>query len=133
VDTSAAQIATDSLGRRGGPRRRRSKDEKRRIVEETLQPGASVAVVARRHELNANVVFLWRRLFHKGLLGESGSAAARLVPVHLVTPPRRRKAVRTTTAADAIDIRFADGIQVRVEGALAHEALRQLISSSRSR
>lgn len=133
MDTSAVQIATDSLGRRGGPRCRRTKDEKRRIVEETLQPGVSVAMVARRHELNANVVFGWRRLFHKGLLGESSSASARLVPVHLVTQPRRRKVARTTVTADAIDIRFADGIQVRVEGALAHEALRQLISSARSR
>jgi transposase len=33
---------------------------KRRIVAETLEPGASVAAVARRHGLNANMVFLWR-------------------------------------------------------------------------
>ncbi len=30
--------------------------EKRRIVEETLQPGASVAQVARAHGVNANQV-----------------------------------------------------------------------------
>ena len=33
---------------------------KRRVVAETLEPGASVAAVARRHGLNANMVFLWR-------------------------------------------------------------------------
>jgi transposase len=132
VDASATQISTDSLGRRAGPRRRRTEDEKRRIVEETLQPGASVAVVARRHELNANVVISWRRLFQKGLLGSGAS----LIPVRVVTPPRKtRRHVpnKSVIADDALDIRFADGTQVRVRGTLAHEALRQLIASARSR
>ena len=46
-----------------GERRRRSwtRDEKRRIVDESLQAGASIAKVARRHELNANLLFTWRR------------------------------------------------------------------------
>jgi transposase len=43
---SAAQV--------GGKRRKRSALERRRIVEETLAPGASVARVARRHGINAN-------------------------------------------------------------------------------
>src|SRR5450755_500874 len=44
-------------------RRRRSwtREEKRRIVEESLQEGASIAEVARRYELNANLLFTWRR------------------------------------------------------------------------
>ena len=41
-------------------RRRWSKDEKARIVEETLAPGASVERVARAHGINANQVFSWR-------------------------------------------------------------------------
>ena len=45
-------------------RRYRSKEERRQIVEETLQPGASVAVIARQHGVNANQVFL---LCRKGL------------------------------------------------------------------
>ena len=46
-----------------GERRRRSwtRDEKRRIVDESLEEGASIAQVARRHELNANLLFTWRR------------------------------------------------------------------------
>jgi transposase len=39
-------------------RQKRSVEEKRRIVEETLEAGASVACVARRHAVNANQVFL---------------------------------------------------------------------------
>lgn len=44
-------------------RKRRSwtRDEKRRIVEESLEEGASIAEVARRHDLNANQLFTWRR------------------------------------------------------------------------
>ena len=48
------------------PRRRHrrwSQEEKRRIVAETFEPGASVSVVARRHDVNANQVFTWRRQF----------------------------------------------------------------------
>lgn len=36
-------------------------DEKRRIVDESLIEGASIAEVARRHDVNANLVFTWRR------------------------------------------------------------------------
>ena len=44
-------------------RRRRSwtQSEKRQIIEESLREGASIAEVARRHELNANLLFTWRR------------------------------------------------------------------------
>jgi transposase len=42
-------------------RRQRSIEEKRRIVEETLAAGASVARVARRHAVNANQVFTGAR------------------------------------------------------------------------
>jgi transposase len=55
-----------SVGNEGfapGERRRRSwtREEKRRIVDESLREGASIAEVARRHELNANLLFTWRR------------------------------------------------------------------------
>jgi len=51
---------------------RRSAAEKRRIVEQTLEPGASVARVAQAHGVNANVVFHWRREFRDGKLAEPG-------------------------------------------------------------
>ena len=46
-------------------RRRWSEAEKRRIVAESYQPGVSVALVARRNDLNANLVFNWRRKFRE--------------------------------------------------------------------
>ena len=47
-------------------RRSWADEEKRRIVEETLLPGASVAAVAQRHDINANLLFSWRRQAHGG-------------------------------------------------------------------
>ena len=45
-----------------GPTRRRwSRDEKRRMVAQTLIPGVSVSEVARRYDANTNLVFTWRR------------------------------------------------------------------------
>jgi transposase-like protein len=63
--------------------KRRSLDEKRRIVEETLIAGASVSVVARRHDVNANQVFAWRRLYRCGELGGSTTETA-LVKVGVI-------------------------------------------------
>ena len=70
-------------------RRYRSAEERRRIVEETLVPGTSVAIVARAHGVNANQVFGWRKLYQSGLLGSSNAASVnqgstssvRLLPV----------------------------------------------------
>jgi transposase len=56
---------------------------KRRIVEETLQPGASVSVVARRHDVNSNLVFCWRKLYEHGRLGKSRSDQ-RFIPVGVI-------------------------------------------------
>ena len=42
-------------------RRRWSQDDKLRIVDETLVPGAKVTEVARRNGIAASVVFTWRR------------------------------------------------------------------------
>src|SRR6266436_4251596 len=63
MDTSTQTIQV--RGRE--PRRRfRTVEEKRRIVEEALEPGASVARVARAHGVNANQLLAWRRLYLQG-------------------------------------------------------------------
>lgn len=57
-------------------------EKKRRIVEESLLPHASVARVARAHGVNANQVFYWRKQYEQGLLGPASSPAA-LLPVQI--------------------------------------------------
>jgi transposase len=84
MDTSQ-QVTVNPKDREGsvvGPRQRRSIAEKRRIVEETLAPGASVARVARVHGVNANQVFGWRRLYLAGRLGEQ-KPGIKLLPVRV--------------------------------------------------
>ncbi len=49
------------VGERRKARRSWPEAEKQRIVAETLVSGASVSVVARRYDVNANQVFKWRR------------------------------------------------------------------------
>jgi Transposase len=66
-------VTTDTLGRRTGPRMRHTIEEKLRIVEETRAKGASVAAVARRHHVNPNQVFAWRRQHRSGLLNAQGA------------------------------------------------------------
>ena len=74
--------------------RMRSKAERRRIVEETFQPGTSVSQVARAHNVNANQLFQWRRLYRAGLLDEEPAKATALLPVKVSGPgpaPRKRR------------------------------------------
>jgi len=78
VDTSE-QTAVETT--KQVTRRRRSVEEKRRIVEETLESGASVARIARRHAVNANQVFYWRKKYREGRLGKNQSS--KLLPVTL--------------------------------------------------
>lgn len=72
------------------PRRSRgpnfSVDFKRNVVEATLLPGASVALIAREHEVNANLVFKWRRHYREGQLGPVAHQVI-LLPVNLSKAP----------------------------------------------
>jgi transposase len=60
-------------------RRRRSVVDKLAIVRETFAPGATVSGVARRHQVNANQVFAWRKLCQDGSLS-AVSAGEQVVP-----------------------------------------------------
>ena len=90
--SSSAQVTIEPALREtpAAPKRRRySIAEKRRMVEESFQPGASVARVARAHGVNANQVFGWRRLYQRGRLGGNTRAAqaVELLPVTVSDSP----------------------------------------------
>ena len=105
-------------------RRQYSEALKRQMVAETLAPGASVSIVARRHDVNANQLFKWRRAM---ALEQPpvADASATMVPVEIVAEPAepRARARRTGT----IEITFACGARLCVRGEVSAEMLRQVV------
>lgn len=89
---------------------------KRRVVEATLLPGASVALLAREHEVNANLVFKWRRHYREGRLGPVAHQVT-LLPVNLSKAP-------TPSAEEAMPLPSSPGglvvecgrVTLRIEG-----------------
>jgi transposase len=100
-------------------------EERRKIVEETWQPGASVSRVARRHDVNANQVFYWRKLYREGRLGSTG--ATKLLPVK-VAEERSLEAKDDGLARrwGTMEIQLAKGT-VRIAGTVDVVALRATI------
>jgi transposase len=130
-------VTTDTLGRRTGPRMRHTIEEKLRIVEEARAKGASVAMVARRHNLNANQVFAWRRQHRRGLLNpQAVTDDAKLLPVTVSTPtvlpterapPPPPSPSEPKQAAQLIEIRLRNGHSIVVRGRVDGEALSSVI------
>ena len=108
-----------------GGRRYRSKQERRRIAEESLQPGASVAVVARGHGVNANQVFHWRKLLRQGRLDLKPVSSTQLMPVRIaeVIEGTTRPVVQP---AGMIQIELGHA-RVRIEGAADPATLRTIL------
>jgi transposase len=109
-------------------RRRRSVEEKQRIVEETLETGASVERVARRHAVNANQVFYWRKKYREGRLGKNHSS--KLLPVTLsdISGSNSRRAAYASlpSAVGSMEIKLAKGT-LRVAGNVDVVVLRTAI------
>jgi transposase len=144
--------ARDGAGER---RRTRSLDERKTIVEEALAPGVSVAAVARRHGLNANLVFKWIRRSREGWLDrrrepakekpvvgappEGGGPA--FVPVKLLeldTPSARPRSdvmakparqTRRGARRGVMEISLPNGAKVSLDADVDAEALRRVLSA----
>ena len=153
MDAYTATAKTDVLGRRSGPRLRRSRDQKRQIVEEAMQPGASVALVARRHDLNANLIFKWIRRSRVGwrdrrrepanekpvvaVPPERGGSA--FIPVKLLeldaasAPPpsdvvaKPARQTRRGARRGAMEISLPNGAKVSLDAEVDAEALRRVL------
>jgi transposase len=136
MGTSPEPALTDKLGRRSGPRRKYTIGEKRAMVAETRQPGASVPEVAQRHGVNANLLSVWRRLERQGLLVEGGTSKA-LLPVKVATPtvlPTERADVSERQEVTmSIEVEFSGARRLRIRGPLDRSTLRELISALSSR
>jgi transposase len=95
-------------------------------VEETLLPGASVSRVARRHDVNANQVFYWRKRYREGQLGSS--ADTQLIRVK-VANDRSAEAVKEDDflpQSGTLEVKLSKGT-LRIFGTVDVMALRAVI------
>jgi transposase len=123
MDTSDQALQVRVAGTR---KKRRTVRERRAIVEETLLPGASVSRVARRHDVNANQVFYWRKLYREGRLGSRTDT--QLVPVK-VASDRSVEAMKEDDfipRSGTLEIKLSKGT-LRVAGNVDVVALRAAI------
>ena len=127
---TANEVSTNGLvdTKQSRPARRRDWPEelKRQMVAETLEAGSSVSLVARRHDVNANQLFKWRReILPKGSTVEVEGGP--MVPVEIVPEPERRTPRRRVERAGFIEIEFGCGARVCIRGEVAPRTLRQII------
>ena len=113
----------------GRVRRFRTTQQRRALVEETLKPGASLALIARAHDVNTNQVFKWRRQYHKGEL--EITPQTRLLPVKIsdaiaIEPAPRKKMKRKPPGVIDVDLGHA---RVRIEGAADADCVRSVLES----
>ena len=117
-------------------RRRWSKDEKARIVEETLMPGAVACEVARGHGVAQSLLFTWRRQARAAEPG--GRDGSILLPVEIgaaATPCGSEAARQSRAAASSrrtksgvIEIELGSRSRVRVDSEVDAEALRRVLN-----
>lgn len=108
--------------------------ERRRIVEETLEAGASVARVALKYGVNANQVFQWRRLYRDGRLGVPPVGAMKLLPVSVVEDQGPSQARQEEVAGErcrAIHIELPGDVRISVEGSVDPSVVCAVLKSLR--
>ena len=91
-------------------RRQRSEEERRRIVAESFEPGASVSMVARRHDINTNLLFTWRRRYGTEVQGSVGSAM--FVPAVIANEAMEQAAA----PAQAVAVSIAGRMEIELPG-----------------
>jgi transposase len=99
---------------------------KREIVLASLEPGASVSVVARRYDVNTNQLFAWRKLYRTGDGAQAGSSGPMLLPVTVTADPEA-PAASASGASDTIEIELGDKYRVRIGSGVDGQALRRVL------
>lgn len=109
-----------------GRRRNHSWPEalKREIVAATFAPGASVSVVARHYDVNANQVFSWRKRYRDDPHAPVSGSAPQLIPV---TVTAETAATAPSTVTETIEIDLASKYRVRVGNGVDAHALRRVL------
>jgi transposase len=110
-----------------GGRKRKvwSGDEKRLICGQARRSGVSVSQVARRYDVNANLVFTWLR-DPRFAPDDAAEGAAQFLPVEIVSE-RGGERSAASYAGNRIEIELVGGHRLRISGAYDPDALARLI------
>ncbi len=117
------------------PRRRRSAEERRLIVEETLEAGSSVARVAMKHGVNANQVFKWRHLYQDGRLGARPESTVQLLSVRVAEErevPKPEIVAASLPSVGSIHIELPGRVRIKLDGHVDAAMVRLVLESLRS-
>jgi transposase len=98
-------------------RRRWTEADKRRLVAETLAPGATVHGVARRHGVNTSQLFTWRKQLRVGIEPGTEPAVAGFAAV-AIAPSAPSMGTVEPTSSGLIEIDLVGGDRVRISGAV---------------
>ena len=116
------EIVDGKNGMPSGKRPNFPREFKRQLVEQTFEAGASVSLVARRNDINTNLVFKWRRQYLQGAFGAPHPAHARqqsdddvapLLPVSIVAEAQGSKPMREDVSENVCEIEF-DRARLRI-------------------
>jgi len=128
-------------GKKGQKKRFWSDEEKRSICAQTLVPGVSVAQVARRYSMNANLIHTWLkdpRFAPEPAIAEPASDLG-FLPVEIegtVAVPMVDEAPRPSSpapvSANRVDITLSDGRRILVEGPTALSGVLALVEGMMS-
>ncbi len=100
-------------------------DEKREIIAQTRVPGVSVSRVARRYDVNANLVFKWLR-DRRFKLAEEVAPTPSFLAVEVIPEPATRDVVPHVSSGK-IEIVLSNGHRLSVSGAFDPDALSRLV------
>jgi transposase len=131
-----------------GPERRRrwSEDEKARIIDESLRPGAQVTDIARRHGVSRALLYSWRRAARCAPVSPVAPPAPDFVPVLLSAPEEppsasaptettvpdrasRRALKRRTDGGGEIEVVLPGGARLTLRGRVEATALRAVLAA----
>ena len=107
-------------------RRQFSADFKRQVVAETHAAGTSVSVVARRHDINANLLFRWRDDPRYAFQEQS------FLPVEIGQATENGKPTVEPPLHSELGIWIAGDVRLVVKGGYEPEALGRLIRTIRT-
>jgi transposase len=123
----SAGVERDRRGKppAAGGRRSYTLEQKQQLVAESYGPGASVSLVARRHDINANLLFTWRRQM-RAPTPTPTAPLLDFVPIELLSAP---SAPAEADGLSMIEIVLVGGVRVRVDARVSEAALKRVLSA----